>query len=320
MATTSKLLKPLVDLGKNNIAPYFLNLAPWFGLLTILNNKNTKDFALTNAWVQTLIFILTAQLPSYVTGIMSWVDLAWPTGLVALGVQTFFNAGANTNPWRTGLGALLYLFQGGRMALGATSLVLNGHMQRDMPRYKYQFLRWEQSGIKKGTVWFTLMMQKEIFNQALANMGCLILPGVLVARNQLGRDAPLQSVEKIGLLLWIVSYCIEHTSDLQKGAFLRKMKAQGIRNASVTSGFWSLSRHPNYFGEYLVWVALSLFALPSLQSLLRVPEQDNVASEVGGGWWGSVVGSHANAVILQNVMLSLSLSLCSFSMYFCLTW
>jgi steroid 5-alpha reductase family enzyme len=296
-----------IDIGKGTIAPYFLHVAPCVGFLTILSDLSTYDYAMTNAVVQTFIFIVTAQIPAYKTGIMSWVDLAWPTGLVAIAIQTFFNANTNCNVWRVGIGALMYLFQGGRMALGATNLVLKGHMSFEMPRYQYQKLRWKERGILQGSTAFTLMMQKEIFMQALANMGSCVIPSVLIARNKLGENAPLEKTEYVGILCWILSYLLEHTSDLQKVAFLKRMKKQGVLNASMTEKFWSLSRHPNYLGEWLVWVSLSLFAVPSLRSFLYDLDSDKESVS-------------STTSMFQKILLPLSLAFTSMSMYFCLTW
>ena len=81
----------IVDIGDKTIAPYFLHTAPLFGFITLLNTASLRDFTLTNAIIQTSIFIFSAQIPSYFTGIMSWVDLAWPSGLVAIAMQTYYS-------------------------------------------------------------------------------------------------------------------------------------------------------------------------------------------------------------------------------------
>ena len=53
---------------------------------------------------------------------------------------------------------------------------------------------------------------------------------------------------------------IESVADAQKSAF----KARENRGRFITSGLWRYSRHPNYFGEMLVWWGLFVFAVPFL--------------------------------------------------------
>ena len=308
--TSSLSTMASVDMG--TIAPYFLNMAPAISIAALLysDNIDLQNFCQRNAAIQTIIFIVTAQIPSYLTGIMSWVDLAWPTGLTAIGLQTLFLANSDTNP-RLILGALMYLFQGGRMMLGATNMVLRGHMKREMPRYQYQALRWKNKDIVKGSIWFTLMMQKEIFMQALANMGALSIPGALLACNKLG-DKPMEKMEYAGVILWFLAYYIEHSSDLQKASFLARMKKKGVKSACMTEKFWSLSRHPNYLGEWIVWISLSIFAIPSLRSLMS-----SKPVTVDGS---SSSSSSESNMSVQQLMLPLSLAACSMSIYYCLTW
>ena len=69
-----------VDTGTTTLAPYFLNIAPFIGTMTLLLDDRLKDFAVTNILIQTIVFIATAQLPAALTKVMTWVDLAWPTG------------------------------------------------------------------------------------------------------------------------------------------------------------------------------------------------------------------------------------------------
>ena len=64
-----------------------------------------------------------------------------------------------------------------------------------------------------------------------------------------------------GAVIWLLGLVIEAVSDAQKSAF--KSKAEN-RERFVTSGLWRYSRHPNYFGEMLVWWGLFVFAVPFL--------------------------------------------------------
>ncbi|HUF47203.1 MAG TPA: DUF1295 domain-containing protein [Vicinamibacterales bacterium] len=65
----------------------------------------------------------------------------------------------------------------------------------------------------------------------------------------------------IGLPVWAAGLTIETVADAQKFRF----KSQPGGGAHwVDTGLWSLSRHPNYFGEILCWWGVFLFAWPDL--------------------------------------------------------
>jgi len=64
-----------------------------------------------------------------------------------------------------------------------------------------------------------------------------------------------------GLAIWLVGLAIETVSDAQKSAFKGMEKNRG---RFISSGLWRYSRHPNYFGEMLVWWGLFVYAVPFL--------------------------------------------------------
>ena len=65
----------------------------------------------------------------------------------------------------------------------------------------------------------------------------------------------------IGLILWIVGFSFEVIADEQKKKF-RKNKMN--KDNFIKSGLWSISRHPNYFGEILIWFSISIICYPAL--------------------------------------------------------
>ena len=75
------------------------------------------------------------------------------------------------------------------------------------------------------------------------------------------QPAPLGLVGFGGLAVWAVGFAIEVVSDRQKRAF-----RQDSANAGrfITTGLWAWSRHPNYFGEVVLWLGIALIAVPSL--------------------------------------------------------
>ena len=79
----------------------------------------------------------------------------------------------------------------------------------------------------------------------------------------LGRsDAPgFGAWAAAGTAVWFAGLVIEAMADAQKSAFRAKEENRG---RFIASGLWRYSRHPNYFGEMLVWWGLFVFAVPFL--------------------------------------------------------
>jgi steroid 5-alpha reductase family enzyme len=66
----------------------------------------------------------------------------------------------------------------------------------------------------------------------------------------------------LGLLLWLVGFGMEVTADVQKSRFNADPQNKG---KFINVGLWSRSRHPNYFGEIVLWLGIAVIALPVLQ-------------------------------------------------------
>ncbi|MBT3481816.1 MAG: DUF1295 domain-containing protein [Opitutales bacterium] len=66
----------------------------------------------------------------------------------------------------------------------------------------------------------------------------------------------------IGSLLWLSGFLIEIAADRQKGQFKENPENKG---KFIRSGLWSRSRHPNYFGEIVLWTGVAIIAFPVLQ-------------------------------------------------------
>jgi steroid 5-alpha reductase family enzyme len=64
-----------------------------------------------------------------------------------------------------------------------------------------------------------------------------------------------------GATIWAVGLVIESLADAQKSAFKARDENRG---RFISSGLWRYSRHPNYFGEMLVWWGLFVYSVPFL--------------------------------------------------------
>lgn len=76
------------------------------------------------------------------------------------------------------------------------------------------------------------------------------------------KRADLDVLAIVGLLVWVTGFAIEVIADLQKSRFNANPANKG---KFIQTGLWSRSRHPNYFGEIMLWVGVAIIVLPVLQ-------------------------------------------------------
>jgi len=72
----------------------------------------------------------------------------------------------------------------------------------------------------------------------------------------------LDAFALIGSALWLYGFLFEVIADLQKSRFKANPQNEG---KFIRTGLWSKSRHPNYFGEIVLWIGVALIAFPVLQ-------------------------------------------------------
>ncbi len=72
----------------------------------------------------------------------------------------------------------------------------------------------------------------------------------------------LDAFAVIGVLIWAAGFAIEVIADQQKSAFRADPANRG---RFISTGLWSRSRHPNYFGEIVLWIGVAVIAFPALQ-------------------------------------------------------
>ena len=81
------------------------------------------------------------------------------------------------------------------------------------------------------------------------------VPSILINKSTL---PGLNWLDFIGLFIWIVGFCCESLADYQLFSF---MKNPANKGKIMTQGLWYYSRHPNYFGEIIMWWGIFCIAL-----------------------------------------------------------
>jgi len=217
--------------------------------------ENFQNFLLINLISQIFIFLFIVCLPAYFTDRMSYVDIAWPFGLVAIGIISFFCGDGYL--LKKSIISMLYIIAGLRMGIGALILLKKGYLNKELPRYSYQRIRWK----KKGFVNDKFSVQYEILLQCFANATFLAIPAILISNNS---SQTFSIIEVIGFLVWVIFFFLEHISDLQKQKFLVNAKKNNLKNQVCDIGLWKYTRHPNYFSEWMIWNGLIIASFSSL--------------------------------------------------------
>ena len=174
------------------------------------------------------------------------VDVVWS---YAFGVIALFYAAAATGAWlpRRLLIATLAVVWSVRLGTHLGLRVASHHPEED-GRYKEMRTRWSANFPAKMFIFF----QQQAFSVLV-----LALPFFLITRNPVAQFHPL---EYAGAVLWLIAIVGEATADAQLAAF-KKNPANKGRVCDV--GLWSVSRHPNYFFEWSIWVSYFVFACAS---------------------------------------------------------
>ncbi|NNG01729.1 MAG: DUF1295 domain-containing protein [Desulfobacteraceae bacterium] len=127
-------------------------------------------------------------------------------------------------------------------------LTWRNHGKGEDPRYA----KWRQSSGNR--FWLTSLF-KVFLLQALF----LWVIALTIQAGQMSRQpSPLGLLDLIGTLVWLIGFIFESVGDWQ---LVRFKAGPENRNQVMDRGLWRYTRHPNYFGECLMWWGLYLITL-----------------------------------------------------------
>ena len=173
------------------------------------------------------------------------VDIAWALGFAPLAV--LYRIGADGEPARQNLVTLMVVLWSVRLGAHLWKRVMGHHPVEDG---RYAEMRRALAG--RENLAFFWFFQAQAFLLSLLSIPCLMINAD--PRIHLG------ITDFLGAGLWVLALAGESLADRQLAAF----KADPANRGKVCSaGLWRYSRHPNYFFEWLVWVALFVMALPA---------------------------------------------------------
>jgi len=176
-------------------------------------------------------------------GNASIVDPGWAFGLALLAVT--YGVLGSGYVWRRWLIAGMASVWGLRLGI---HLLLRIVGKPEEGRYQELRRQWKDHIALKFLAFFEFQALLDLF---------LSLPFLQAALNPRPSLSPL---EYAGFALWLVALAGEALADGQLAAFKHDSSSHG---QVCQRGLWNYSRHPNYFFEWLIWVAWALFALAS---------------------------------------------------------
>jgi steroid 5-alpha reductase family enzyme len=196
-------------------------------------------FAMTAAWI---IVVQTEK-----TG---WVDVFWSYAVGVAGIAAALFPVGEVEPFSSRRWLVAAIVAVWALRLG-THILFRTLKGGDDPRYAQ--LRQDWGACYRGRLLGLLLIQ--------AAVGFVLALCVLIAAHN---PEPLGLWDGLGVLVALAAVVGEGISDAQLTAFKRHPSNKG---RVCDSGLWSLSRHPNYFFEWLAWVAYPVIAIGSWSAL-----------------------------------------------------
>lgn len=208
---------------------------------TAMNGLLTMSIAGT-ATAAGLMFLL--WLIHLRTGNAAIVDAGWAGGLAVLAI--LYSALGGGYWLRSAIVAAMAGIWGFRLAVYLLTTRIIGHPEEG--RYHELRRQWKKNIALKFLLFFEF--------QALL-CAVLAVPFLTASRNP---DPRISALEWLAVALWAMAMAGEATADTQLNRFKADPSNKG---RTCQAGLWRYSRHPNYFFEWLIWVAFALFALAS---------------------------------------------------------
>ena len=123
----------------------------------------------------------------------------------------------------------------------------------------FRYAKWRQEA---GPSWWWRSFFKVFVMQGIL-LWIISIP-LLAAQTSRATNSALGCYDLIAVIIWLTGFAFEAGGDYQ----LTRFKAEsGNKGKLLTTGFWSVTRHPNYFGDAAQWWAFYLIAL------------------ISGAWW-----------------------------------
>ena len=211
-----------------------------FGISLAIGNEQVQNIVLLVYIIQWVAFI-----PAYMFQTEKFFDLTGSITYSSVFIYCIYLTTSGDLNWGSLVISILVILWAGRLGTFLfTRIAKDGEDKRFRtikPDIAQFFMTWTLQGM-----WVSLC-------SLCAITGIASETGIIV-----------NNIFYIGLVMFIGGFAIEIVADQQKSAF-RAIPEN--RNKYITSGLWSRSRHPNYFGEITLWTGVAVMSFSSLSGI-----------------------------------------------------
>lgn len=124
----------------------------------------------------------------------------------------------------------------------------------------FRYLTWRNEWLRHGPRYYLARAYLQIFILQGVVISIVLLPFTLT----LATTSTSNSLLLAGLALWVFGFFFEVVGDKQLDTFIQK---KNKTSTIMKTGLWKYTRHPNYFGESMMWFGLAFISYSSGVSL-----------------------------------------------------
>tara|TARA_B100001123_G_scaffold439234_1_gene575693 strand:- start:572 stop:1444 length:873 start_codon:yes stop_codon:yes gene_type:complete len=216
-------------------------------VLTTVVDQNSVSYGSLSLFLLCTIIIFILQwivfIPSYLFSTEHFFDLTGAVTFIAVSILAFLiNDFNNLRQWVVLILILIWALRlGSFLFLRIKKAGEDSRFTTIKKDFSVFFLTWNLQGL---WVLFTLFGALTILTS--------------------NKNSNFGIFDIVGVLIWVIGFVIEVVSDRQKSEFKNNKSNAGL---FIRSGLWKYSRHPNYFGEILIWIGISVIGIPIYSGL-----------------------------------------------------
>jgi steroid 5-alpha reductase family enzyme len=196
--------------------------------------------------LQTALFIFCYVTGWFIVSLMKQrndvADIAWGLGFVAIAFFLFLIKTPTVQS------VILYIL----IAIWGIRLALHIGLRSKGKPEDFRYKKWREEWGKS----FVLRSYLQVYLLQGFCMLIISMPIIVVSN---ATDQATSPLILAGSIIWLIGFAFEAIGDYQLMVFIKHKKN---KSDIMQTGLWKYTRHPNYFGEVLLWWGIFMMVLP----------------------------------------------------------